>query len=1206
MSIPYTYTKNVGVNECYVSGPNTGVYTNMTSVPETVLIGGTVCNVVGFADNCFQNIIFTNANFGDLSIGPLSKIFGNIKYIGIQAFFSAQFTGAFPALRALQTIGNSAFQSAQFTGAFPALPVLAQTVPSVFNSSTFDPPTITTVNPAGSSGTSFTLYCTGLVDIDTRTVSATFGAGALTLSSYTNNKIVFTIPQGTGTSLITVKVGTAASAPVTFTYIQPIEYTYIAQNTTECYVSGATNVQSGFSYSMPPVPATVLIGGTVCNVVGFADNCFQNIIFTNANFGDLSIGPLSQIFGNIKYIGSQAFRAAQFTGAFPALPLLTSIGANAFNSAQFTGAFPALPALQTIGSNAFSTYGLPGVPQTGSPFTSVAGAPNTFMAGVLSFPLVSIGTSAFFYAQFTGAFPALTALQTIGGGAFSNAQFTGAFPALPALQTISSNAFSNYGLVGLPTKTGSLFTSVEGAPNTFMAGVSSSMLTIIGNNAFSNAQFTGAFPALPLLQTIGIRAFSYAQFTGAFPALPLLQTIGTNAFSTYGFVGTQTGSPFTSVEGASNTFMAGVLSSALVGIGNNAFFYAQFTGAFPALPLLQNIGTNAFPSALFTGAFPALPGLAQTTTDVFYNSTFSRPTITTSNPTDAAGTTYTLYCTGLVYTNAGGVSAAFGAIDPLPITYTNNKIVFTVPAQTANPVPITVTAGGNTSTPAVLFTYPTPPSPPGPPLTPGATRGDTTIALSWTAPSTGGAVQSYYYSIDGGSSKVQVPGSTSSTTSYTIPDLTNGILYSCIIYAYNSQGFSNPSTAVTATPTPTVAPNAPTLTTASCTAGNTTITLVWTLPSPIPPSVSNYAYSATKSGDPVDIVQIGNVLTYTVQGLTNGVSYVCRVYAQNTIGSQVSSATFTGMPATNPDPPTGVGATAGNASADVRWTAPVNTGASSITSYTVTSNPLVTPQTTTTGTTLSYPGLTNGTPYTFTVKATNNANLTSVDSTASAGVTPSTVPGAPTGATATAGNISAVVSWTPPVNTGGAAITSYTITNNINSATYSPTSSPFTVPNLLSTTSYTFSITANNINGPSLAAATTNAVTPNPAAYPSAPLNVLATAGNASAEVSWTAPLSTGATSITSYTVTSVPPVGGSHTVAGTLLSYNYGALTNGTAYTFSVTATNNGSLTSPAGTSESVTPAEVEVPTEYVIQISSFNVFGTNFRGMGNLGDYY
>ena len=919
-----------------------------------------------------------------------------------------------------------------------------------------------------------------------------------------------------------------------------IPYTYTKNvGVNECYVSGPN---TGVYTNMTSVPETVLIGGTVCNVVGFADNCFQNIIFTNANFGDLSIGPLSQIFGNIKYIGSQAFRAAQFTGAFPALPLLTSIGANAFNSAQFTGAFPALPALQTIGSNAFSTYGLPGVPQTGSPFTSVAGAPNTFMAGVLSFPLVSIGTSAFFYAQFTGAFPALTALQTIGGGAFSNAQFTGAFPALPALQTISSNAFSNYGLVGLPTKTGSLFTSVEGAPNTFMAGVSSSMLTIIGNNAFSNAQFTGAFPALPLLQTIGIRAFSYA----------------------------------------------------------------QFTGAFPALPLLQNIGTNAFPSALFTGAFPALPGLAQTTTDVFYNSTFSRPTITTSNPTDAAGTTYTLYCTGLVYTNAGGVSAAFGAIDPLPITYTNNKIVFTVPAQTANPVPITVTAGGNTSTPAVLFTYPTPPSPPGPPLTPGATRGDTTIALSWTAPSTGGAVQSYYYSIDGGSSKVQVPGSTSSTTSYTIPDLTNGILYSCIIYAYNSQGFSNPSTAVTATPTPTVAPNAPTLTTASCTAGNTTITLVWTLPSPIPPSVSNYAYSATKSGDPVDIVQIGNVLTYTVQGLTNGVSYVCRVYAQNTIGSQVSSATFTGMPATNPDPPTGVGATAGNASADVRWTAPVNTGASSITSYTVTSNPLVTPQTTTTGTTLSYPGLTNGTPYTFTVKATNNANLTSVDSTASAGVTPSTVPGAPTGATATAGNISAVVSWTPPVNTGGAAITSYTITNNINSATYSPTSSPFTVPNLLSTTSYTFSITANNINGPSLAAATTNAVTPNPAAYPSAPLNVLATAGNASAEVSWTAPLSTGATSITSYTVTSVPPVGGSHTVAGTLLSYNYGALTNGTAYTFSVTATNNGSLTSPAGTSESVTPAEVEVPTEYVIQISSFNVFGTNFRGMGNLGDYY
>ena len=38
------------------------------------------------------------------------------------------------------------------------------------------------------------------------------------------------------------------------------------------------------------------------------------------------------------------------------------------------------------------------------------------------------------------------------------------------------------------------------------------------------------------------------------------------------------------------------------------------------------------------------------------------------------------------------------------------------------------------------------------------------------------------------------------------------------------------------------------------------------------------------------------------------------------------------------------------------------------------------------------------------------------------------VPGAPTGVTATAGNGSASVSWTAPSNTGGSALTKYTVT----------------------------------------------------------------------------------------------------------------------------------------------------------------------------------
>jgi hypothetical protein len=104
---------------------------------------------------------------------------------------------------------------------------------------------------------------------------------------------------------------------------------------------------------------------------------------------------------------------------------------------------------------------------------------------------------------------------------------------------------------------------------------------------------------------------------------------------------------------------------------------------------------------------------------------------------------------------------------------------------------------------------------------------------------------------------------------------------------------------------------------------------------------------------------------------------------------------FSNAAATSPGTPTGVSATAGNASAMVSWGVPSN-GGSAITSYTVT--PYVgtsakTP-TTVTGTppasTATITGLTNGTTYTFTVSATNSVG-TGPASAASNAVTPQSV-----------------------------------------------------------------------------------------------------------------------------------------------------------------------------------------------------------------------
>lgn len=125
---------------------------------------------------------------------------------------------------------------------------------------------------------------------------------------------------------------------------------------------------------------------------------------------------------------------------------------------------------------------------------------------------------------------------------------------------------------------------------------------------------------------------------------------------------------------------------------------------------------------------------------------------------------------------------------------------------------------------------------------------------------------------------------------------------------------------------------------------------------------------------------------------------------------------------------------------------------------------------------------------------------------------------------------------------------------------------------------------------------------------PGAPTSVSATASNAAATVTFVAPSFAGIpTPITGYLATSTP---GSFTATGTSSPLTVTGLTNGTAYTFSVQAT-NGVQYGPAGTSGSVTPIN-----PYFIGTlipSSGNYYGMNtmftaadssgsFLGMGGL----
>jgi uncharacterized protein (TIGR02145 family) len=89
-----------------------------------------------------------------------------------------------------------------------------------------------------------------------------------------------------------------------------------------------------------------------------------------------------------------------------------------------------------------------------------------------------------------------------------------------------------------------------------------------------------------------------------------------------------------------------------------------------------------------------------------------------------------------------------------------------------------------------------------------------------------------------------------------------------------------------------------------------------------------------------------------------------------------------------------------------------------------------------------------------------------------------TVPGAPTGVSATAGNASASVAFTAPASNGGSVITGYTVTSNPGGITATGATSPINVTGLTNGTAYAFTVVATNTVGNSVASTASTAVTP--------------------------------------------------------------------------------------------------------------------------------
>ncbi|WP_239618031.1 lytic polysaccharide monooxygenase [Cohnella mopanensis] len=356
--------------------------------------------------------------------------------------------------------------------------------------------------------------------------------------------------------------------------------------------------------------------------------------------------------------------------------------------------------------------------------------------------------------------------------------------------------------------------------------------------------------------------------------------------------------------------------------------------------------------------------------------------------------------------------------------------------------------------------------------------------------------------------------------------------------------------------TGTTIPAAPTGLTA--TAGNAQVSLSWTASA----GATSYTVKrATTAGGPYTNVLTGVTATsYTNTGLTNGMVYYYVVSASNSAGESANSSQASATPiagTTIPAAPTGLTATAGNAQVALSWTASAGATSYTVKRATTSGGPYTNVATGVTATSYTNTGLTNGTAYYYVVSASNSAgssaNSAQVSATPTAGTT---IPAAPAGLTATAGNAQVSLSWT-----ASAGATSYTVKRATtaggpytNVAT-GVTATSYTNTGLTNGTIYYYVVSASNTAGESANSAQASATPIAGTTIPAAPAGLTVTTGNAQVSLSWTA--SAGATS---YTVKRATTTGGPYTnVASgvTATSYTNTGLTNGTVYYYVVSASN-------------------------------------------------
>ena len=283
------------------------------------------------------------------------------------------------------------------------------------------------------------------------------------------------------------------------------------------------------------------------------------------------------------------------------------------------------------------------------------------------------------------------------------------------------------------------------------------------------------------------------------------------------------------------------------------------------------------------------------------------------------------------------VPAGQTVIDVTGLVTTNATVSLALTGSAANDISFS-SREVTTQAPTLTVTYAAPDTTaPATPTGLSATAGDATVALAWTANTeTDLAGYRLYRRPAGGTwpttATKELPGT---ATTWTDTTVTNNTSYDYRLTAIDTTGNeSTPSTAVTATPNPAPGTTAPaTPTGLSATAGDATVALAWTANTETDlagyhlyrrPTGGTWPTTATKELP-------GTATTWTDTTVTNNTSYDYRLTAIDTTGNESTPSTaVTATPNPGPDTtapatPTGLSATAGDATVALAWTANTET-----------------------------------------------------------------------------------------------------------------------------------------------------------------------------------------------------------------------------------------------------------------------------------------